>query len=165
MICINYGIVFFAAAVVFELGDGTAASATVVDEVNGAVSVVDNGVTPSDDATSDAVIYARDIASCKRILISFLNSKPSNLKNEYIILTYAVFVIAADADKNADADAIVTKVNDSTATAADSGGGENSDDAIVATAADVESDFNAVITVVVAYNAKFGRDLQNLIRT
>ena len=80
-------------------------------------------------------------------------------------MTYAVFATSSDADYNANANAVCAKVSDSTATADDSDGGDNFDDAIVATADDAESDSNAVVNVVVASNANFFHDLKNLIRT
>ena len=71
MIFIDCSILLTAAAVVVEEGDVAAA---IVDNGNRAADVVDYGATPSDVATSDAIIYARAIASCKRILIAFINS-------------------------------------------------------------------------------------------
>ena len=57
-------------------------AAAVFDDRHGDGAAVDNcaGATPKDDATCD-------IASCKRVLIAFLNSTSSNYKSEYRVLT------------------------------------------------------------------------------
>ena len=122
------------------------------------LTVVDNGATPIDEANSYTVISARAIASCKIILIAFLNSTLSNFKGEYRVLKYTVFDNAGDADNNAYADAVVTKVADYNATASGYENGDDYYDAIVATEAIVEYVSNTVVTVVVGYNAKFGHD-------
>ena len=74
-----------AAAVV----DGSDGAAAVVEDGDDPAAVVDDGDggTPCDDGNCDAVVSARAIASCKRVLIAFLNSTSSNCKSEYRVLT------------------------------------------------------------------------------
>ena len=75
------------AAAVVDDSDG--AAAVIVDGDDPAAAVVDDGDggTPCDDGNCDAVVSARAIASCKRVLIAFLNSTSSNCKSEYRVLT------------------------------------------------------------------------------
>ena len=76
-------------------------------------------------------------------------------------MTYAVFAIAADSDQNVNVDAAVTKVAAYNATAVDSNDSDDSNNVIVANMSNVESDSNAVVTVVISSNSKFSSDLQN----
>ena len=67
-------------------------------------------------------------------------------------MKYVVFATANDANNNARGIVVVTAVAASTDTVDNYGDGDNSNDAIVASTADMESDSNAVVTVVSAWN-------------